>query len=210
MHLFLIKFSFISTFQNNWMIIVVFFCHILRTGLLILTHRYIHSLYHLIDLWLSISMCLWIPRWIIPDEPEEFPPVLLEQCVPALLHEQCYRSLPLRDTLPWGPLLLRLPTQPPPPCYPRALAPLTPPPPLLLTRRGHRHPGLPLPSTQHARSLRHALWPPLQFSAGALCPAAPAPSIHCPRAERLTVWHWEEWANQLGLDRDLHRGRGRH
>ncbi|KAK6297388.1 hypothetical protein J4Q44_G00319710 [Coregonus suidteri] len=35
--------------------------------------------------------------------------------------EQCLRILLLRDTLPWGLLLLCLPTQPPPPGHPRAL-----------------------------------------------------------------------------------------
>lgn len=163
---------------------------------------------------ITVDSCLH--RRIIPNEPEKFPSVFLEQLVPAfgLLHAgQRPVSSPHRSPLPWGPVLLRLPAQSPPPGQPWSLAPIPSPPPSpppsLFTRWRYKHPGFSILTSWGSRDVWHSVWPALQFPAGAVG-EAPSPSDIWQlgtRAQRLTMWPgWKgRVGNRLRLEWSLHR-----
>lgn len=142
----------------------------------------------------KITLLMSPLRWIIPDEPEKFPSVFLEQLLPAyclLLAGQPSVSSPHRHPLPRGPVLL--PAQPPSSVQSRRLAslpspPPSPPPPLL-TRGGYRLPGLSVPTPGGSRNVRHGIRPALQFSTGALGEASSPPDVGylSTRAQCLTM-----------------------
>lgn len=146
-------------------------------------------------------------RWIIPDEPEKFPSVFLEQLLPAvcLLHAgQRSVSSPHRPPLPRGPVLL--PAQPPPPVQPRRLAPLPSPPPSppppLLTRGRYRLPGLSVPTPGGSWDVRHGVRPAIQLSTGAVGEASSPPDVGqlSAGAQRLAMWPGGEGGVGDGVD----------
>lgn len=171
----------------------------------------------MLTLWSdSVDVCL--PRWIIPYEPEKFPSVFLEQLLPAvgLLHTgQRSVGSPHRAPLPRGPVLLRLPAQPPPPAQPRLLAPIPSPPPSpppsVLTRGRYRQPGLGVPTSGGPRDVRHGVRPALRFSAGAVGEASSPSDVRQlgTGAQLLALWPGREGGVGDGdgdsLERRLHR-----
>jgi len=156
-------------------------------------------------------------RWrIIPNVPEKFPSVFLEQLLPAvglLRIGQHSVGSPHRAPVPRGPVLLRLLAQPPPPAQSGLLAPVPSPPPSpppsVLTRRRYRQPGLGVPTSGGPRDVRHSVRPAVRLSAGAVGEAPSPPGIRQlgTGAQRFALWPGREggvW-DQLGLEWRLHR-----
>lgn len=157
-------------------------------------------------------LCFCPHRWIVPNESEKFPAIVLEQLLPAVrLLGTGQRSVgaPHRAPLPRGTILL--PAQPPPPVQPRRLAliPPPPPPPPLLVRRGYRHPGLSVPTSGGPRDVQLSVWPALRFPSGAIGEvSSPADGQLGTRAQRLALWPGREggFCDGLGLERCVHWG----
>lgn len=148
-------------------------------------------------------------RRIVPDEPAQFPAVLLEQRVPAVSHgvvKQCSGRITPRPALRCWPVLQRLLTQSPPPGHAGILAPVTPPPPpsSVLARQLHQRSELGLPSVLGARRVRDALRPALQLYPSALGAAAQTAPGHRACSRTLALWHQQERSIQLGVDRSFH------
>lgn len=154
------------------------------------------------------SVHLTFSRRIIPNEPAQFPSVLLEQRVPTVSHgvfKQCSEHIPQRPALPCWPVLKCLVTQPPPPGDTGVLAPDTPPPPSSVPTRGlHQRSELGLFSALGARGVRDALRPTLQLSPSALGAVSQTAPSHGARSRTLTLWHQQGRSSQHSMDRCFH------